>query len=134
MSVWKSYNEVLLAIDSVDARKVSPFSVLHSACKALANVKFAMATMSRVMKCANTNFYDKLGKVKKEVVRKSNYLMDVVAKSKAKQEKAFDRVRQKYERREVVFDCEYSNKCFQVRKKRYRKPHPNTLPIPKHEL
>ena len=61
---------------------------MHSACEALANFKFAIATMSKVMKRANAEVYEKLGKVKKKVARKSNCLRDVVAKSKAKQEKA----------------------------------------------
>ncbi len=54
------------------------------------------------MKRANLEVYDKLGKVQKEVVRKSNSLRNEAVKSKAKQDKAVDRVRQKYERA-VVF-------------------------------
>jgi hypothetical protein len=75
---------------------------MHSGCEALAHFLFATATMSRVMKRANVEVYDKLGKVKKEVVRNKNCLRDVVGKSKAKQEKAVARVRQKYEREVVL--------------------------------
>ena len=54
------------------------------------------------MKRANSEVYDKLGKVRKEVVRKSNSLRNEAVKSKAKQDKAVDRVRQKYERAVVL--------------------------------
>ena len=54
------------------------------------------------MKRANSEVYDKLGKVQKEVVRKSNSLRNEAVKSKAKQDKAVDRVRQKYERAVVL--------------------------------
>ncbi len=54
------------------------------------------------MKRANSEVYDKLGKVEKEVVRKSNSLRKEAVKSKAKQDKAVDRVRQRYEREVVL--------------------------------
>ena len=57
------------------------------------------------MKRANAEVYDKLGKVRKEVVRKSHTLRQVVATANVKREKAVERVKQKYER-EVVFAVE----------------------------
>ena len=57
------------------------------------------------MKRANAEVYGKLGKVRKEVVRKSNTLKEVVATAKGKREKAVERVKQKYDR-EVVFAVE----------------------------
>jgi hypothetical protein len=54
------------------------------------------------MKRANSEVYDKLGKVQKEVLRKSNSLRNEAVKSKAKQDKAVDRVRQRYEREVVL--------------------------------
>jgi hypothetical protein len=43
------------------------------------------------MNRANAEVYDKLGKVRKEVVRKSNTLREVVATANGKREKAVER-------------------------------------------
>jgi RNA polymerase-binding transcription factor DksA len=68
------------------------------------------------MKRANSEVYDKLGKVRKEVVRKSNSLRNEAVKSKAKQDKAVDRVRQKYERAVVLaVDAATSATTFEIK-------------------
>ncbi len=68
------------------------------------------------MKRANSEVYDKLGKVRKEVVRKSNSLRSEAVKSKAKQDKAVDRVRQKYERAVVLaVDAATSATTFEIK-------------------
>ena len=77
--------------------------------------------LSRVMKRANTEVYDQIRKVKKDLVRKSKSLREVENKSKARETKAVERLTHKHAR-DVALAVDAATSATQMELKKVHLP------------
>jgi hypothetical protein len=75
--------------------------------------------LSRVMKRANTEVYEQIRKVKKDLVRKSKSLRDVETKSKVRETKAVERLKHKHAR-DVALAVDAATSATQMQLKKVR--------------
>ena len=77
--------------------------------------------LSRVMKRANTEVYDQIRKVKKDLVRRSKSLREVESKSKARETKAAERLTHKHAR-DVALAVDAATSATQMELKKVHLP------------